>query len=196
MAKFIVNQPQTYSLGSGSAYSPLGAVPPAAATPKMGVPAPADAYNPMNNFFRAFGITGAPPNVAQPAAAMPPGATPPGSPAPAHTPISAYGINDTGRTTPFAPNPSFANMTTLGAGAAPTYADGSGGVGQSPGGNGRSFEGLLGMLFGQGNGQQQPYEAALRERPSDIQSLVSSVSQGRAGPNPGGFLGGLFDKKG
>lgn len=117
--------------------------------------------------------------------------------APVRTPVSSYGVNDTGRTLPFAPVPTFANNTTLGAAKAPTWA-GGGDAGASSGSisgvsTSTPFGGLLSMLFGGGQ-QSGGYEAALRERPEDIQRLVSMTRNPTQGQNAGGFFGGMFDK--
>jgi hypothetical protein len=137
-----------------------------------------------------------------------------------HNPAASYGVNDTGRTTPFAPNPTFAAgekdkyKGPTWAYPGPQYTNGGG---QQSGGLGGGAGGLLGMLFGMSpeyqnsnspfarmfmNAQQkqqgQPlYEAALRERPEDIQRIVS-MTRGENGQtfDTDGFLGGLFGKKG
>lgn len=125
-----------------------------------------------------------------------------------YTPVSAYGVNDTGRTTPFAPNPTYTNTTTLPM-AGPTYAPGSGSQSMQGGSapaaaTNDPFGGFLGGLIGLLTGKKQTaqddgqYEAALRERPADIQRLVSmtQATPAQRGQNAGGFLGGLFDDKG
>lgn len=106
---------------------------------------------------------------------------------PAYTPVSAYGVNDTGRTLPFNPNPTqpdyrsvengkgFGSVSMPGGGQSQQYQSGSsGGFDGLPSSR---LGGLLGFLFGRlggGFGQkEEPYEAALRERPGDIQNLVS-----------------------
>lgn len=90
---------------------------------------------------------------------------------PVRTPVSSYGVNDTGRTLPFNPNPTSSNYrTTQGPGSSPYRAPQWAGGGESQQYQGGSSpDGLLGFLFG----RQEPYEAALRERPGDIQNLVS-----------------------
>ncbi len=172
MARVVINRPAT--------------LPPVAA-PAPVPPAPA----PARPTWSFFGIPLPGPNMgAAPAPAQP--VTPTGA-----TPISAYGINDTGRTTPFNPNPSFANNTTLGAARAPAYPAGSGSASGSS-----SASGALGILspllalFGLQQGNQ--YEAALRERPADVQRLVSTsrLPPEQRSQNAGGFLGGLFDNRG
>lgn len=141
------------------------------------------------------------------AATAPTGAT---TPEKVYTPYTNYGVNDSGRTLDPNPNPSFALNTTLGAAGAPSYPSGSGTPSrQGPGGSNPTptgsasdpFGGFLGgllSLFGikkPGEGEA-PYEAALRERPDDIQKLVSMTRRPAAerGQNYGGFLGGMFDE--
>lgn len=136
-----------------------------------------------------------------------PGARPPVAPAPGAaggaSPVASHGVNDTGRTTPFNPNPSFANNTTFGSAGAPAYPAGSGSPSSQGGGAPSSSNplGMLGSLFamlGLPMGQQgAQYEAALRERPADIQRLVSmSRRPEERSQNSGGFLGGMFDNRG
>ena len=83
--------------------------------------------------------------------------------------------------------------------AAPTYPNGSGTQPATPG-TSSPFGGFLGALMGLFGGknpsQSSDYEAALRERPADIQRLVSMSKRPAESSNAGGFLGGLFDKKG
>jgi hypothetical protein len=101
---------------------------------------------------------------------------------PAYTPVSNYGVNDTGRTYPFNPNPTMPDYRSVdngkgtgsvswaGGGTSQQY--GAGGGSGGSGGSDNPFMGLLSMIFG--NKQQSaPYEAALRERPGDVQNLVS-----------------------
>lgn len=125
-----------------------------------------------------------------------------------YTPYTNYGVNNTGRTLSPNPNPSFSLNTTLGQAKAPTYPDGSGGTsmqgGANPTATGASdpFSGFLGGLFSLLTGKKQTtggdqYEAALRERPEDIQRLVSMTQRpaSERSANYGGFLGGMFDPK-
>lgn len=140
------------------------------------------------------------------AATAPAGAT---TPEKTYTPYTNYGVNDTGRTLSPNPNPSFALNTTMGAAGAPSYPTGSGsaslqgGANPAPTGSSSSpFGGFLGGLIGLLTGKKPvaesaPYEAALRERPDDIQQLVSMTRRPAAerGQNYGGFLGGMFDDK-
>lgn len=60
------------------------------------------------------------------------------------------------------------------------------------------FNGFLSAIMNFGKPPAQPVNATagLHDRPADIQSLVSMISEGRAQQNPGGFFGGMFDKKG
>jgi hypothetical protein len=118
---------------------------------------------------------------------------------PAYTPVSNYGVNDTGRTLPFNPNPTQPNYRTVTGPAASPYRapqwagggtsqqyQGGGSSGGSMGG-GDGIGGLLGWLLGGLPGQQEePYEAALRERPGDVQNLVSMTRKP-------GFGGGTVD---
>ena len=102
---------------------------------------------------------------------------------PVYTPVSAYGVNNTGRTLPFNPNPTqpdyrsvengkgFGSVSMPGGGQSQQYQGGSSSGGNNFGG------GLLSFLFGWPGGgfgqKEEPYEAALRERPGDVQNLVS-----------------------
>lgn len=111
-----------------------------------------------------------------------------------------YGVNDTGRTYPYNPNPSYSNNTTVPM-SAPTYPAGSGGGGSTSSAAdpfGGFLGGLLGLLTGRKPQQSGAYEPALRERPEDIQALVSMTRMPpeMRGKNAGGFLGGMFDDKG
>lgn len=128
------------------------------------------------------------------------------SAAPPVTPVSAHGVNDTGRTLPFNPIPTMPNyQTTNGASGASGAWAGAGAPVQTSGGGTSapapvsSGFGILSALFGGGFGGtqkpvvnkkgqvvSQPYEAALRERPADIQGLVSMSRQ----PGFTGFRGG------
>jgi hypothetical protein len=161
-------------------------------------------YDPNDPAARAlYGMDD--PNRNQPQAQATPGGTP-ATAAPVRTPVSSYGENNTGRTTPFAPNPTYANRTTLPMGG-PVYPNGSGspsgqGGGAAPAGQSNDpfsgfLGGLLSLLTGKkpGAGGDGEYEAALRERPDDIQRLVSMTKNPTGGTNAGGFLGGLFDEK-
>ena len=86
---------------------------------------------------------------------------------PLRTPVSSYGINDAGRTYPFNPNPTAADYRTVyGSASAPQWAN--------TGGTKRTalLPGLFGKLLNL-KSTPEPYEAALRERPGDVQNLVS-----------------------
>lgn len=122
---------------------------------------------------------------------------------PNYGPASSYGVNDTGRTTPFNPNPTMPDYRSVDNGKGTGSVDWAGG-GQSqqytgPGGNAAPaaqaspFMGLLATLFGKLPGAQQqqaqPYEAALRERPADIQNLVSMTRRPGFGQGGGSGFG-------
>jgi hypothetical protein len=105
---------------------------------------------------------------------------------PTRTPVSSYGVNDTGRTYPIAPNPTYANNTTLDkkgkpAFAPPAWAYPGSGATAGTGGSSSPFGGFLGALLAGLTGKNPVaggYEAALRERPKDIQALVSMTRNG------------------
>lgn len=149
------------------------------------------------------------------AGGMAPGGT--AQPSQEYTPYTNYGTNDTGRTLSPNPHPSYSVNSTIAHGA-PTYPDGSGTASRQnpqPTGAGGStsplaglfgnseasknpFLGFLGALLGINGPTQKPtYEAALRERPEDIQRLVSMTRRPpeERSTNAGGFLGGMFDPK-
>lgn len=138
------------------------------------------ALPPSNPLLSLFGLG----NLIRPVQATP-------APRAIPSPVANYGTNDTGRTTPFNPNPSFSNNTTLPM-SAPTWPSGSGGAPMP-------FGGFLGAIISAAKGKGgETYEAALRERPADIQRLVSMsrLPPDQRSSNSGGFLGGLFDNRG
>jgi len=62
----------------------------------------------------------------------------------------------------------------------------------------QAFDGFLGSIIGAlrgGTGNVTGNQPALRQRPEDIERLVS-MSQHPRGSNAGGFFGGMFDDKG
>lgn len=113
---------------------------------------------------------------------------------PLRTPVSSYGVNDTGRTYPFNPNPTMPDYRSVdnGKGTGSVSWAGGGASGQSGGGgSAQGGDGLLGgilaMILGKNQpAQSAPYEAALRERPGDVQNLVSMTRKP-------GFGGGTVD---